>query len=327
MPDTASIKRWLRRAFVAAPPPDSTPHPTGPLSFFRKHLRGDYPLVRAYWLHLQLGIYLFMQGQDALAILLSDQLAARHASLLSLVLRLLAYPFWIFLVIGAWASARRHAGRGGLRPWALAAQLAILVNVGLQVWFTPQAVPELRGLWTVATGFQPGQAPVFLLSRDTRSLMLHGGLHDGTAAALEQVLSRAPQVRTIVLNSDGGWMREARLVGDLIAAHRLNTHVQWRCTGACTLPFLAGQARSVAQGAQLGFDSFDRRVPELGRFMMRRAYARYGADKDFIDKFAAKRRDATWYPDASDMIRYRLVTPMRSDALPQLDGPFITMKP
>ena len=314
---------------VAAPgepaPSSSDARYTGPLRFFRKHLDGAYSLARSYWLHYVVGGNLYALLADRLVSLAADNMAARHAAALAILLALGLYGWWIFLAVGTWTSAGKHAGRGGDMGWVYAARTALLLGLVMTLFTVPAMVTKVREHSDILAGQQPGPAPAFWLSADARVLLLQGGINDGAAAGLERALARAPQVTTVVLASNGGWTREGRLIGDVIAARGLNTHVESKCSSACTLAFLAGKVRSAKEGAKLGFHLFgpgDRKTSEVA---VRKAYGRLSMEIGFIDKINATPPERMWYPDASELVRYRVLTQAQGDAVPTLQGPATQM--
>lgn len=308
-----------------AAPASGTPHYRGPFPFFRKHLDGAYPLARSYWLHYVIGGNLCASLVERVVSLAADNLAARYAAMLAILLALGSYGCWIFLAVGTWTCAGKHAGRGGAVGWVLAARASLLCGLLMMLFTVPAVVNTVRSHSDILAGHQPGPAPAFWLSADARVLLLQGGINDGTAGELERALARAPQVRTVVLASNGGWTREGRLIGEVIAARALNTHVESECSSACTLAFLAGKVRSAEGGAHLGFHLFgpgDRKSSERA---VRKAYGRLGMDAGFIDRISATPPERMWYPAAGELVRYRVLTQAPGAAAPTLKGPATRM--
>jgi hypothetical protein len=327
------LKAWLRSALVATPPPGDG---AGRRGFLHRLLRGDYPLVRAFWLHYQLGYFVYQEVRDALIYEVSEHAPGRYEFIALLAMRAPDYLVWIVLVIGAWMSARRHVARGGARGWAIVAQLAIAVLVLAQLSVIPNAVNDVRASWQSAVGTQPGPAPVFLLSEDGRSLTLDGVLQEGTAVALETVLARHPQVTTLVLNAERGWLHESRRVGHVIATRGLHTHVQQRCVWVCAISFLSGRVRSAADGAQLGFGGYGPAAGEdppvrerkiAGWVRLRETYDQLGMHSDFVYRVATIPFQRMWYPDDAELAAFHVLTQPRGQSMPDLRGPTRQVQP
>lgn len=296
-------------------------HP-GPFGFLRKHLAGDYGLPRTYWLHLYLGATAFEACSSGLLETVFAEAPARSTSALAILIILCWYPFWAFLACGAWASAGKHAARGGATGWAHAARAAILLGVVVQLFSVPESVRNLRDHWEQTRGEQPGPAPSFHLARDGATLIVSGGINDGIAAQLETALARSPRVTTLVLSSHGGWTYEGRKLGRLIAARGLNTHVETECSSACTLAYLAGRRRTAGPAARLGFHTFGPGDRKAAAVAVRKAYGRLGMREDFVRQVNATAPDNMWYPDAAALLRYGVLTRAQGEAVPVLAGPF-----
>lgn len=307
-------------AFCEPLPLHGNPRHAGPLGRLRKHLDGEYALARSYWLHYVVGSNLYSVLAERLIALAGDNLAARYASALAILLVLGLYAFWLFLALGVWACAGRHPGRGGSSGWAQAARGALLLGLVMTLMTVPVSVKIVRDHAGMLAGQQPGPATTFRLSGDASILRVHGGINDGTAAELERLLARTPQVTTVVLASGGGWTREGRMMGDVIAARGLNTHVESECSSACTLAFLAGKVRSASKGAHLGFHLFGPGERKASEAAVRKAYGRLDMESGFIDRINETPPTRMWYPDADELVRYRVLTRVQGDTLPALNG-------
>jgi hypothetical protein len=297
----------------------------GPLGFLRKHLDGDYPLARTYWVHLYFGNrivdFLSLGALETVA----NHSPARYGAVLTIVLVMLAYAVWIFLALGTWAAAGKHAGRGGSHGWATAARVALVFGVLAQLMSVPESVQAIRSAVAVLDSEQPGPRPAFYLSRDARTLTLYGGINDGVARQLDDALARSPKVTTLVLASGGGWTSEGRQIGNLVAARGLNTHVDTECSSACTLAFLAGKVRSASQGARLGFHRFGPGDRKANEEAARAAYARLHMQSDFITKVTNTAPENMWYPKPGELLDYKVLTQAPGQAVPAPGGALTTL--
>jgi hypothetical protein len=116
-------------------------------------------------------------------------------------------------------------------------------------------------------------------------------------------LAQAPQVRTVRLESPGGYVQPAIAVEKIIRAHGLDTYVRRLCTSACTLAFLGGHQRFLAPDARLGFHQAQARdvPPEQVDETMRRAYGGSGVPADFIDHVLRTPPRAMWFPSRNEL--------------------------
>lgn len=283
----------------------------GPLAFFRKHWNGDYSLGRSYWVNT----FLVSLFAPALGLLLSpilQDLPARYSSAAVLVLTALGLLAWTWAISGTWASANKHVQRGGKLWWANAAKVAIVLGILRTVVEVGDMSRSLAAYWRVALGEQPGPQYTIQVSADGKSVVLKGGMNDGTAEALTMALDMAPAVNTVVFSSTGGWIREGNLVAKVISERRLMTYVEGECTSACTIAFLAGIDRAAGPNAHIGFHQF-KSVGEAGGSadddaMARAVYERAGIPGEFIAKVVSTPPAKVWYPTHEELLAANIIT-------------------
>lgn len=308
--------RWLRRqshpspSLVAAPIPEYK----GPLGFLRRHYHGDYSLARSYWVN-NLLITWFAPALGLLLLpVLSQNLPARYASAGALFITALGLFLWTWAVAGTWASANKHVSRGGKPGWASAAKVAIVFGVLRTFAELGQMMPSLSEHWHVAMGVQPGAALRLELRADGKSLLLAGGINDGGADQLAQALDLAPAVTTVVLESDGGWIREGMRMAEVIRGRGLHTYVETSCSSACTLAFLAGRERAAAPTARIGFHSPhgigatepSENAPAVAQ--LERLYRQAGLPDWMLRKIADTPSDRMWYPTIEELLAAGVLT-------------------
>jgi hypothetical protein len=111
-------------------------------------------------------------------------------------------------------------------------------------------------------------------------------------------LAQAPQVRTVRLESPGGYVQPAIAVAKIIRTRGLDTYVVRLCVSACTLAFLGGHQRYLAPDARLGFHQAQAPgvPPEQVDLTMRQAYGGSGLPADFIDHVLQTPPRAMWFP-------------------------------
>lgn len=274
----------------------------GPLAFFGRHYRGDYPLARSYWVNTLL-VSLFAPLLGLLLLpWLGEHFPARYGSAGFLLVTAVGVLAWFWAVAGTWASANKHVQRGGRPGWAMAARVMIVLGVLRTVADLVQLAPALQEHLHVAAGAQLGASTQLELRADGRSLRLSGGLNDGSARQLEQALGEAPTVRTVVLSSEGGWMREGQLLAEVIRRRGLATYVEDQCASACTIAFLAGRDRAAAPAARIGFHA-SRSVgstearPSAGETaQLRNLYLAAGLPEAFVRQALDTPHGDMWYP-------------------------------
>lgn len=308
--------RWLQRQSHTAPTQVAIPIPEykGPLGVLRRHYNGDYSLARSYWGNTLL-ITLFAPTLGFVLLpLLSQNLPARYASTGALFITALGLFLWTWAVAGTWASADKHVSRGGKPGWASAAKLAIVFGVLRTFTELGQTLPSLSEHWHVAIGEQPGAALRLELRADGKSLLLAGGINDGGADQLARALDLAPAVATVVLESDGGWIREGVRMAEIIRTRGLHTYVETSCSSACTLAFLAGRDRAAAPTARIGFHSPhgvgatepSENVAAVAQ--LEQLYRQAGLPEWMLRKIADTPSDRMWYPTVEELLTAGVLT-------------------
>ncbi len=273
--------------------------------FFIKHLKGDYSLARSYWLHTvllgwgtaALGLYAIQQ--------VSEHHAARDASTALMVYLAVALLITVWSIAGAWMSAMKHLFGQGRRIWAFAAMLSLAAGTFGTMREYAELRPALREHWAIAQGQQPGEEFDIALTDNGRVVTFKGGVNDGAARALDKVIADAPRVTTVRLESPGGWLREGQRMAAVIARYGLRTHVEKRCSSACTVAFMAGVDRTLGDGAALGFhrargpgeDAKGEGADDEGQI-----YAKAGLPKAFIQRILATPNNDIWVPSRRELL-------------------------
>lgn len=289
--------------------------PVKPVSFFRRHLRGDYTLGRAYWLH---AICLGALVPNLLIVCIAPMTAgrpARYGAAAVLLITAIGLVTWCWAAYGAWVSAAKHVQRGGKRFWANTARVMLIVGLISSVTNMVKMRHAYADYTHIALGRQMGPESRFEVRVDGRSLLLEGGINDDTAGRLIAMLDASPGVRTVVLSSTGGWVTQGRAIADIIAARGLNTYVEHHCASACTIAFLGGKDRAADPTAKIGFHMFhsvaavdDKINRSVNEKLVHDTYSAVGLPPAFISKIVATSKQDIWYPDQQEMLQAGVLT-------------------
>ena len=172
------------------------------------------------------------------------------------------------------------------------------------------AHPRLSDMAVVQAEAAPTRVALGSGGRDVR---LAGELTEGVADRLARLLDEHPRVERIHLTSEGGLVDEGAAIGALVARHGLVTYVPDYCVSACTLAFVRGRERLVAEGARLGFHA----PYETGPFGIevaadsapeRAAYLAAGLEPAFVDAALKVRPDDLMIPDVARLVAARVAT-------------------
>lgn len=187
--------------------------------------------------------------------------------------------------------------------------LAILAVVGFAIVRT-----EVRP----APGPKPSPPRFTLELRDDgRTVDFSGTVDFGLTAAFRELVAKHPQIKRMVLDSNGGYIAEARGVVTVLRAHRIATHVDGHCASACALIFVGGAQRTLARDARLGLHGYD--IHHDLHFGMIDPKAEMLRDlaifrsQEISEKFVAKLADLPtspmWYPDHAELEAAGMITP------------------
>ncbi len=218
-----------------------------------------------------------------------------------------------FQSVGIWRSAARYRREKPQQRlavvWSLAAQaVAALWVIALVVPLVQSGVPRFREAWRMAFLGDP-EIPDYSLRimRGGSEAEIAGGFKYGLARDAAKVFAAAPDLKVVHLNSGGGRLGEAQALARLIRSRGLATYTSASCSSACTLAFLAGQERSLKQGAHLGFhhESFaGSEAFDSMRGLLRDA----GLPSWFIDRAVAASATTMWYPTVEELTQAHVIT-------------------
>jgi hypothetical protein len=294
--------------------------------------RGEFSLGVSYW-----GFGLLVSLLAAALVVAVSYAAPRafnpvgiFASLVIIWCGVAALSVW--QIVGVWRSASRHASErqrlGRTTFWARAAQLAmVLVTLRSVAALLNAGVPQLTEAARMAFLNDP-DIPSYRLTLlgDGSGIEVSGGFKFGLSKELAQLLSAAPQVQYIQLNSPGGRMGEAEQVLELIRRHGLSTYVRDECTSACVVAFAGGSQRWIGKFGKLGLHSPDfPGMSDVELQTMRDQYAATltsaGFDRTFVQRGMSVPPEKVWYPTADELLRAGAITGVaRDDQFPASEG-------
>jgi hypothetical protein len=133
----------------------------------------------------------------------------------------------------------------------------------------------------------------------------------------------APDVRIIQLTSNGGHIKAALEVADIIQSRGLDTFVPRMCASACTIAFLAGHRRFVTETAQLGFHQGHGPgiSVEQGNLMLTQAYQRFSLPQAFLAHVLRTSPQDLWVPDLAELRTAGIITAVAPQAAPAVPPP------
>jgi hypothetical protein len=234
------------------PPPLPLPESQ---NYLLRHWRGELSLPESYWVN---GVVLGVAAGIVIALLGTLIYRGGEGRPLLWLCSLVAIWLSIFLLltwqwVGGWRSAARYR-RSGKFFRGTAAQVMIVLGA-LQVGYRSVTAggPQIAGLYEIVTGDSRVGPHQFHILANGRVLEFSGGITFGVAREMQGFLTAMANVERVRLNSIGGRILEAQKMSDLIRARGLSTVVLEQCLSACTIVFLGGKERWIAEKGRLGF--------------------------------------------------------------------------
>ncbi len=145
------------------------------------------------------------------------------------------------------------------------------------------------------------------------TVKIEGSIDFNLPDRLSKLLNDNPEIKSLTINSAGGYMPPARKIAHLIINKKLDTHINKTCNSACTYIFAAGTKRTISINAKLGFHSpsvilispWERRERYLKdmRYLENR-----GIKTGFIEKIYQTHHSKLWFPDHKELINSGYLT-------------------
>ena len=234
-------------------------------------------------------------------------------------------PLLVWQIVGVLRAGEIHLADTGSQAqvWGAQASMVFLIflslGYALQSWqFTRERV--IRESYFIT--FERERRSRYSVEVGDGVLHFAGPIELGATARVREVLADHPDVWRVILESDGGNIYEGRGLAQLFGERRLATHVEGRCSSACTIAFSGGAARSIAPGGRLGFHQYrvdagyevvianpaDEQARDLERF--RKA----GFSEAFLARVFASRPGEMWFPEVDELVAAGVVQAVTKDA-------------
>jgi hypothetical protein len=284
------------------------------MSYIRNHWQGKHSLLWSLWLNLLLiRTLILFSDQFTLPPYISTRAEALTATIIYCVLcHGIVYPWQ---VVGLLRSIKRHEGEVASSAWAWVAYLAIIASLVftlLGIAFSFQSLTPDKFTVENPLALEEARAKQYSLTigPDGKRIYLSGIFALGITDKLSALLKQNPQVRDIVLSSDGGHVYEGRGAAHLIRARELNTYVHGICKSACATAFIGGKSRNIGRGAKLGFHQYglELRFPiplydlEGEQKKDIEFFRRQGISEHFLNSVFDSSHEEIWYPSHTELL-------------------------
>ena len=285
-------------------------------SYLKTHWRGEHSLSKSFWLNfivlnliiLLVGAYWGFVGprtEDPVFL-------ARFYLAFTIVGYVVIYPWQ---VVGLWRSASRYSFEKNKRFWPTLVKLFIVFGALSSIAQISEDKALYEELYSNSFNLSKKQSyDVYI--KDNR-IYLSGVLDYGISDQVEELIDNYPRVNSIALNSIGGLLYEGSKISDLILLNSLDTFAFNQCLSACTIAFISGNKRYIAEGAKLGFHqySYDRPQSQLEKIALSNLqnedaflFRKRGVNEKFIQIMFQATPDEMWYPTDQDLFNYGVVT-------------------
>ena len=211
---------------------------------------------------------------------------------------------FVWQAVGVLRAGERWLAERGSQASVWGVQAALLAGFWitiLQALPAFQFAPPQREIVEVSAGGESGGYRLDTV-QGSDEMTISGSLDPGITRNLRSFLKRNPGVRTVVLESDGGNIYEARGIAKVIGENGMDTMVPSFCYSACTTAFIGGRTRRIADGARLGFHQY--RLAGISIFTDSKAeerkdaelYLQAGVSAAFIEQMHHAPPSGMWYP-------------------------------
>ncbi len=285
------------------------------MDYLRDHWQGRHPLARAFWINFLFLFVLIAIGESVIRPPITDGSVAGAA--IALLYILAAYIIILpWQLVGLWRSSRRYLREQGDVSAATFAQAGIIIALVSAIGSSATTVQRALGFHAIQVdAASPPDYELHVLP-EQNAMVIDGPIANGLSRDIKALLAEAPSIRTIILNSDGGRIFEARGVAKQIIERGLDTQVLGQCRSACTIAFIAGKTRSLGENGLLGFHSY-----RLDGFMAfvdpleeqekdRGFFLRQGLDADFVTQAFATPHEEMWQPGVELLLRAGVIHEM-----------------
>jgi hypothetical protein len=277
------------------------------MSYIFDHWHGRHTLARAFWVNFLLLFVLLAMGETVIRPPISGASVTDGALALSYVVT--AYIVVLpWQGVGLWRSSRRYVREQGNVSVATFAQAGMIVALISAAGSSITTVQRIFGFHAAQIdAVSPPDYELRLLA-EADTLVIEGPIANGLSRDVRALLAEEPSIKTVVLNSNGGRIFEARGVAKEIIERGLDTRVTGHCRSACTIAFVAGKRRSLGEHGLLGFHSY--RLDGVMAFVDpleeqekdRAFFLSQGLDAAFIDDVFATPHEDMWQPRADRLL-------------------------
>ena len=289
-------------------------------NYIADHWYGRQGLAWSFWINLVLLRALIFLMQDYLSPAIGNNYSTWDILVFALAFFFHGIVF-VWQLMGVYRAGEAHIRAMGSLVNVWGAQLGALIAFWLTATYA-------FGAWQMTLPVTDDDVSAahleaerakrysFVPSDDGQELVFTGSIELGATKTFTQLLKQNPALQTIILNSIGGNIYEARGISKKIREYGLGTRVVSLCTSACTTIFIGGITRELTSKARLGFHQYriDATYDVLNadtnaeQNRDRMLYTASGVKPWFLEKMFESRSDEMWFPQNHELLEAGVVT-------------------
>jgi ATP-dependent protease ClpP protease subunit/cupin superfamily acireductone dioxygenase involved in methionine salvage len=295
-------------------------------NLFIRYWKGQVSLPMSYWgvgITINLLFFVISKGVQ-IGIESSTHTWQLGAYILGLYTFLISAITWHS--VGLYRTARKHPLRTGDSGWATIALIMLFIGlVGFFQQMHSAGIPIIKSGFQLIAGADKLPNTEFRILNEGNDIELIGRIDLGSESLLEEQLRLNPNVNRIHLHSNGGRVLAAKRMMKIIRRYNLDTYVKTECASACTLLYLAGKNRLLAEEAKLKFHApgiggaSSHNIEELGQHM-KEAYVGENLPHWFINKVMETPNDEFWEPTSEELLRANVIDKIVDSDLYPMSG-------
>ncbi len=282
------------------------------MSYILSHWKGLQPLKQSFWINLALGLLIIYSVEYALMLILKPDIDVFIPVSITYFIIFHVLVF-IWQAVGTLRACDRNISNYIATGWTRAAQFTVIVSfAAVLVWGVTlgQSIQHLKRVEQEKLAELEAK-PTYRLTFHDDQLEISGFLDQGITREVQELLSQHSNIKTIVLNSEGGNIYEARGLAKIIGVNNFSTHVDLACYSACTTAYIAGDKRSAGQNAKFGFHQYKLDTNKLLHSSVNteqeqnkdlQYFLNRNISKDFLEKAFSTPFEQMWFPEHRELI-------------------------
>ena len=288
-------------------------------SYVRSHWLGQQSLAWSFWANFALlrAAIFYMEKFTRPPFTEGIYADAAVAILFLVIAHVVIYTWQVVGVIRA--CDRYQSSYGSIVPvWGI--NFCIVVSllftlVSVSITFQNTFIEPDNDLLSVVWDRERASKYALTISDGSTYVNMNGSFELGLTKNLKALLQQHPNVKGIVLASQGGNIYESRGVAKLIQEHGLDSYVFEACSSACTTAFIAGATRTLGPNGRLGFHQYgleaDYQVPFVDiageQDADRKFYQSQKIKDEFLDRVFDASHSDLWFPSAEELLEAGVV--------------------